>query len=264
MLIEETLFGTINKEELAIQRCIEFQNRNEDRENILAFSGGKDSIVAYDILKRSGIKFRAIYSPPSVDPPELVRFIDKHYPEVYKQPYKKNKKGQEITMWSLLRNRALPPTRLMRYCCDVLKERTGVEGDTVFTGVRWSESNSRSKQSMVGFWKKKIMVRPIIDFTDSDVWEYIHKYNLPYCELYDKGWERIGCIGCPLSSKSQLKELEAYPKYKENYIRAFDGMLKYRKTKGMKSEWKTGEDVYNWWTNQVKNEKEVEGQCSMF
>lgn len=167
-------------------------------------------------------------------------------------------------MWSLLRNRALPPTRLMRYCCDVLKERTGVDGDTVFTGVRWSESKGRSKQSMVGFWKNKIMVRPIIDFTDEEIWEYIHKYNLPYCELYDKGWKRIGCIGCSLNSASQLKELEAYPKYKENYIRAFDGMIEYRKSKGVKTEWKTGEDVYNWWTNQVKNEKEVEGQCSMF
>lgn len=266
LLIENTLLGEINKEEIAIQRCIEFQNRNDGNKNILAFSGGKDSIVTYHILKRSGIEFESIYSRTSVDPPELIYFINKYYPEIYKQPYKINKKYKgngEVTMWSLLRNRALPPTRRMRYCCDILKERTGEKGDTIFTGVRWEESKSRSKQSMVGFWKKKIMVRPIIDWTDEEIWEYIHKYNLHYCELYDKGWDRIGCIGCPLAS-NQVKELEAYPKYKENYIRAFDGMIEYRKSKGMATEWKTGQDVYEWWIGEVEKDKEIDGQCSMF
>lgn len=266
LLIENTLLGEINKEEIAIQRCIEFQNRNPERKNILAFSGGKDSIVTYDILKRSGIEFEAIYSRTSVDPPELIYFMNKYYPEVYKQPYKINKKYKgngEVTMWSLLSNRALPPTRRMRYCCDILKERTGEEGDTIFTGVRWEESSNRSKQSMVGFWKKKIMVRPIIDFTDEEIWEYIHKYNLPYCELYDKGWDRIGCIGCPLGS-NQVKELESYPKYKENYIRAFNRMIEYRKSKGMKTKWETGQDIYDWWIGEIQKDKEIEGQCSMF
>lgn len=276
LLIEETLLGVINKEEKAIERCIQFQNRSKTNENILAFSGGKDSLVVYHILVRSGVNFTPIYSPPSVDPPELVNFIRKEfnpwcskngYPKVIFQKYKINKnykqgKG-EVTMWSLLRNRALPPTRRMRYCCEVLKERTGEIGDTVYTGVRWEESNSRKKLSMVGFWKKKIMVRPIIDYTKDEIWEYIHKYKLPYCKLYDEGWERVGCIGCPLS-KNQTKELELYPKYKANYIRAFEGMIKYRKLKGMKTEWKTGEDVYKWWIGEIKKEKEVEGQCSMF
>lgn len=276
LLIEETLLGVINKEEKAIERCIEFQNRNTSNENILAFSGGKDSLVTYHILIRSGVNFIPIYSPPSVDPPELVNFIRQEfnpwcikngYPEVIFQKYKINKnykqgKG-EVTMWSLLRNRALPPTRRMRYCCEVLKERTGEAGDTVYTGVRWEESNSRKKLSMVGFWKHKIMVRPIIDYTQDEIWEYIHKYKLPYCKLYDEGWERVGCIGCPLS-KNQSRELELYPKYKANYIRAFEGMIEYRKSKGMETEWETGEDVYKWWIGEIKKEKEVEGQCSMF
>lgn len=263
LLIENTLLGEINKEEIAIKRAIEFQNRNKENENIVAFSGGKDSIVMHDILKRSGVKFRVVYSPPSVDTPELINFIDKYYPDVYKQPYKKNKKGQEITMWTLLRNRAMPPTRVARYCCDILKERTGQAGDTIYTGVRWAESNKRSKQSMVGFWKKKIMVKPIIDWTDEEVWEYIKKYNLPYCELYDQGWDRLGCIGCPLSS-NQVKEMELYPKYKANYISAFNGMIEYRKSKDMETKWETGEDIYKWWVGECKKQFAEDGQCSMF
>ena len=71
------------------------------------------------------------------------------------------------------------------------------------------------------------MVNPIVDWTDEEVWEYIHKYNLPYCELYDQGYNRIGCIGCPLAGAEKMKkDFARYPKYRDNYIRAFDRMIK--------------------------------------
>ena len=73
------MVDTTHKESIAIERCMEFQNRREGNKNICAFSGGKDSLVTYDILKRSGIDFNPIYSPPSVDPPELINFIDSQF-----------------------------------------------------------------------------------------------------------------------------------------------------------------------------------------
>lgn len=228
-----------NKQEInSINVFREFRNRNENNKNIIAFSGGKDSIVLLDLAKRSGIDFIAIYSPTSVDPPEVIRFIRKYYPEVIIQSYAKTKEGKEITMWHLLSHRALPPTRRMRYCCDVLKERTGEEGDTVYVGVRASESSNRKKLGPVTFYKGKNMIRPIFNWTDEEIWSYIIKNNLPYNELYDKGWDRIGCIGCPLSSKSQKKELAAYPKFKQLYINSFERMLEYRESKGMETQWR--------------------------
>ena len=71
------------------------------------------------------------------------------------------------------------------------------------------------------------MVNPIVDWTDEEVWEYIHQQNLPYCELYDQGYTRIGCIGCPLKGAEKMKrDFERYPKYRDNYIRAFERMIK--------------------------------------
>lgn len=175
------------------------------------------------------------------------------------------------TMWELIAARKMPPTRLVRYCCDELKEIGGI-GRFVVTGVRWAESNRR-KNSRAGleidaYTKNKItadpdnpenekmarycptkgkhILNPIIDWEDSDVWEFIHKYELPYCKLYDEGFKRIGCIGCPLSSNAK-QELERYPKYKQAYLRAFEKMLKNIPDE---KTWKTPEDVMSWWVSE--------------
>lgn len=70
------------------------------------------------------------------------------------------------------------------------------------------------------------MVNPIIDWTDTEVWEFIHEYKVPYCELYDQGFKRLGCIGCPMGSVKQRQfEFERYPKYKALYLKAFEKMI---------------------------------------
>ena len=261
MLIENTLYGQIDKVAIAIQRIKLYSP--VDKIPILSFSGGKDSLVIYHLAKMAGIEFKAQYSPTSVDPPELIKFIKEKYPEVERLHYKKNPDGTSRTMWYLLSHRAMPPTRLCRYCCDELKERTGEIGDTIITGVRWEESNKRKGRKVVEFYKGKIVLSPINDWSEDDVWEFIKTNNIPYCELYDKGFKRLGCIGCPLSS-NQKKELEMYPKYRENYIKAFEKMLKYRESKGMTTEWKTGDDVMNWWIGESAKTRELDGQCSLY
>lgn len=199
----QPIVDTSNLVEKSINICREFKNNDENRTTILAFSGGKDSVVAYMMAVKSGIKFKPVYSPTSVDPPELINYIRKvfnpwmklkGYPEVEFKKYNTWKsgpnKGKIKTMWTIIGNRAMPPTRVCRYCCDELKERTGETGDTVFTGVRWEESKKRSEQQMVNFYKGKIMVRPIVFWKEIDIWSYIISNNIPYCELYDKGWDK--------------------------------------------------------------------------
>ena len=73
------------------------------------------------------------------------------------------------------------------------------------------------------------LVNPIIDWTDAEVWEFIHEYNIPYCELYDQGFKRLGCIGCPMGTvKQRQMEFERYPKYKNLYLLAFQKMIENR------------------------------------
>lgn len=186
--------------------------------------------------------------------------------------------GSVVTMWNLIPKKKMPPTRLVRYCCEKLKETSG-KGRITVTGVRWAESARRKNNSAlvnIGvrkkdrttfttdntearrevehcYQRKKVMLNPIIDWTDDDVWEFIRTEHVPYCDLYDKGRPRLGCIGCPMNTHAE-DELLAYPAYARNYIRAFERMLEARLEAGLSVVWKSGEEVMDWWLHGKKDD----------
>lgn len=241
MLIENTLEGELNKVEIAIERLRQFE---PPEGYYLAFSGGKDSQVIYEIAKMSGVKFDAHFNFTTVDPPEVLRFIKRYYPDViWERP--------EKTMWQLIEKNHMPPTRIARYCCSYLKERGG-EGRFVVTGVRASESIKRRKRQMVDmcYTKHKRILNPIIDWTEKDVWEFIKQRELPYCGLYDEGYKRIGCVMCPVqATKGMVRDMRRYPNFYQAYLKAFGKMLELNKLGNIKNNltWQTPEDVANWW-----------------
>lgn len=110
-----------------------------------------------------------------------------------------------------------------------------------------NNDNEESRKMVEQCYKlNKTVVNPIIDWTNADVWEFINEYSIPYCKMYDEGYKRIGCIGCPIGNNKE--ELEKFPKYKQAYIRAFERMLKEGRKSGVEyDKWETGEDVYKWW-----------------
>lgn len=100
-----------------------------------------------------------------------------------------------------------------------------------------------------------VIVNPIIDWTDSDVWEFLKHYSCEANPLYQCGRKRIGCIGCPMqSNRKRIEEFERYPKYKNLYIRAFDKMLEAHPDKKLKYRSENGIDVFDWWTGFDSNQ----------
>ena len=139
MIHQLDIFG-MDKVQTAIKRL---QKYEPDEGYYLAFSGGKDSVVCKALCDMAGVKYDAHYAITSVDPPELVQFINEKYPDVIRES-QHDKDGKPITMWSLIANETMPPTRIVRYCCEYLKESAG-EGRVTITGVRWAESVNRKK-----------------------------------------------------------------------------------------------------------------------
>ena len=108
----------------------------------------------------------------------------------------------------------------------------------------------------------KTLVNPIIDWTDEDVWEFIREYNAPYCKLYDEGWRRLGCVGCPMGgSDSMEREFERWPAIKNMYLRAFADMIEKRKADGLRTDYyNTPQEVMEWWLGKRvgNNENQIE------
>lgn len=284
-MIHQLDYNGLDKVEKAIKRL---QLYEPPEGYYLCFSGGKDSVVIKALADMAGVKYDAHYSISSVDPPELVRFIkDKHPDVIFDRHY--DKEGRPVTMWSLIAKNTMPPTRVVRYCCEYLKE-TGGKGRLKVTGVRWDESTKRKKaHSEVTFADKKTakivaqeldemdylstpngrvalrldnrenarivemcyknhttLINPIIDWTTAEVWEFIREYNIPYCSLYDEGFKRLGCIGCPMSGNRE-QDFKRWPKYKNLYLLAFEKMIETRGGRGKREEWETPEAWFNWW-----------------
>lgn len=196
----------------------------------LAFGGGKDSVVIYNLAQKSDVKFDAHYNITGIDPPELVYFIREHYPDmIYEKPKRK--------LWDLIETKGLP-RRNARFCCEYLKEHSGANR-VVVTGIRWQESVRRRQRKMVETcrWVKgKSFVHPIIDWTTNEVWQYIKMNRLPYCCLYDEGFKRLGCILCPMKSKRKaLEEIERYPKIAKAWYRAAERYFNKHKAGRIKS-----------------------------
>lgn len=96
----------------------------------------------------------------------------------------------------------------------------------------------------------KMLLNPIIDWTDADVWGFIRREKIPYCTLYDEGFHRLGCIGCPMAPRREREQqFFRWPKYKAAYLRAFQQLLDSREEKGFENGKMGGtpETIYRWW-----------------
>lgn len=273
----------IEKEKRAIEYLKSFEPETEPY--YLCYSGGKDSDCIRILASLAGVKHDIVNNHTTVDAPETVRYI-RSIPNIQIEYPKKTmwqlieENGMPPTMlvryccselkehggkgrvkvtgvrWAESAKRA-ESSGLVKVIgkpktVERIAEEMGLDGRINRQGgyVLNDDNDSSRRFVEMCYRTTSTMVNPIVDWSDEDVWEFLRHYGCQSNPLYECGYKRIGCIGCPHASRANKKrEFARYPKYKENYIKAFDRMLKRRVEKGLPipDMWQDGQQVFKWW-----------------
>lgn len=237
----------------------------------LAFSGGKDSQCLYHIAKLAGVKFEAHYSRTGIDHPELVQFIKRNYPDViWDRPdttfwdlvikrrmlptrqfryccevLKEGNGANTVTLTGVRRAESIK--RASRNIYEVSNRKFSSDDEREFEIWRMNEiAKLKTKKTNIDQFsqheesevrcvngKDKIIINPIIDWSDKDVWYFLnYVVKVETCELYRRGYHRLGCLFCPMASMKEQRRMEKdYPKYKNQFKRTIRRLREYREKK---------------------------------
>lgn len=244
-----TLFDNFFEEQ-AIERIKKFSRIAQKLgfKPAVGFSGGKDSVVVYDLCKRAQIDFDAFFNH-CFESSTTLQFIRQYYPDVmwrrfvsvgFFENIKKNHCG-------------MLPTVEHAYCCDDYKHNSKKIDAATIVGIRAEESVSRRQRKIFGIKNKSIQkkntalfsgyftenctelgeasvisLRPLLDWSSEDIWNYIKKYNLPVNPTY-KECSRVGCVICPKANfNNNYKALVKMPKLIDAVIKACKGHVDFK------------------------------------
>lgn len=273
----------IEKEHQAIKWLQLFEPKAEEEPYYLAYSGGKDSDAILILAELAGVRYEAVHNHTTVDAPETVYYVRSkpnvriNYPalSMWRLIVKKLMPPTRISRYcceeikehggegrrvvtgvrraeSVRRRESVGLAKILGKpkTTQQKAEELGAEYRVTKQGGLILNNDNTETRELVEHcvMRSKVMINPIYDWTDEDVWEFLGHYGCKSNPLYECGFKRIGCIGCPMVSKHRYLEFARYPKYKENYIRAFDRMLQHRRELGKPAkDWETGIDVFRWW-----------------
>lgn len=186
------------------------------KENVATtFTGGKDSTVLLHLIRRA---FNGVI-------PIRVFNIDTSFK--FKEIY--DFRNQLWEMWKfyliILRNedeiKSMNKPVDREKCCYLLKtvplnnaiKKYDIKA--LMTAIRWDEHEERQGEVYFSRRENHIRVHPILHFKETDIWEYIRKYNVPYCSLYDNGYRSLGCEPCTQPSSIDGPERSGRSRDKE-------------------------------------------------
>lgn len=282
----------------AIRMIREFQGlalQSDPRGYCVCTSEGKDSRVLGHLFRRAGVKHFYLHSVTGIDPPELIYFQRRNFQEYKGLGYPTYDVMYEQSIWNLMLKKRMPPLRTMRWCCQYLKERrTAEQADALLSlGVRKYESVNRAKKrdeleiatkshsgkNLIMTWdnaenrrtfeycyaQSEKRLNPLAYWPTSYIWDYSREAGLEQCDLYSEGFERLGCIGCPMARcEGRRREFARWPKFEAQWLRTFDKLVVLRNSLGLEQRFVTGRDWFEWWMSDKAQEQPPDENQMMF
>lgn len=259
------------------------------------FSGGKDSQCLYHIVKMAGVKHKTHMNLTSIDPPEVIRFVRTEYPDVeltkpkdsiFHIAIKKNVLPTQLIRWCCAEYKetagagkvtligirhAESSRRAKRNEVEVSNRKYSgdLEGLDEYRKQRNSKHTTRKGTfSIINVngkrelgcihGKESLLISPIIEWTDDDVWMFLNTLGIKHCCLYDEGFKRIGCILCPMARRTRKEvEMKRWPHVKRNWIKAIKDMCRGGYTFGSYPKNFDSLSIYGWRLRLDGNGKEI-------
>lgn len=269
------------KEKRAIAYLKSFEP--QDQPYYLCYSGGKDSDCIRVLAQLAGVNHEIHHNLTTVDAPETVRhvksipgvIIDRPEHTMWQLIVKKGMPPTRLTRYccaelkerggkgrlkitgvrygeSVSRAKNSGVIKIIGKGKTIAKAAEDMELDAVSTpkgGLIMNDDDAPTRRFVEQCYRTtSTMINPIVDWTDADVWAFLNHYNCKSNPLYQCGFRRVGCIGCPMpGANSMKKEFALYPKYKRLYLLAFGKMLEKRAERGRPTSWNTPDEVMAWW-----------------
>jgi 3'-phosphoadenosine 5'-phosphosulfate sulfotransferase (PAPS reductase)/FAD synthetase len=223
---------------------------------VVSVSGGKDSTACLIALREAGLPFRAVFADTGWEAPETYAYLDAlrgifgPIDTVRAKPWAvptmrddRARRGCDLhrsysPMADQIVRRAGFPARMQRWCTRELKlvplrAYHDAIGETVsVVGVRASESSSRAKLGEVdddevwGGW----VWRPLIAWSERDVYEAHRRANVPLNPLYERGHDRVGCFPCIHARKDEVRLVAEHAPERIDEIRAMEAQTEELRT----------------------------------
>ena len=208
---------------------------NDVNAAFVSFSGGKDSTVVSDLVRKAlgNPSIIHIFGNTTLEFPQTYDYIER-FKKINRKTPVLRAENKEQDFFNLCESFG-PPSRSLRWCCTIFN--TGFIGDKIkktfddkktvltFYGIRRSESASRSNYERSSEGKKiskQLVASPIIDWMDFDIWLYLLTTKIDFNTAYRQGYTRVGCWCCPNNSSwSQFLASIYMPKQ----YKRFNGML---------------------------------------
>jgi len=216
---------------------------NDVNAAFVSFSGGKDSTVVSDLVRRAlgNPSIIHIFGNTTLEFPQTYDYIER-FKKINRKTPVLRAENKEQDFFNLCESFG-PPSRSLRWCCTIFK--TGFIGDKIkktfddkktvltFYGIRRSESTSRSNYERSSEGKKiskQLVASPIIDWMDFDIWLYLLTTKIDFNTAYRQGYTRVGCWCCP--NNSSWSQFLASIYMPEQYKRFNDMLIDFAKKMG--------------------------------
>lgn len=212
-----------------LNKAIDVLKKYEPAEGYaLSFSGGRDSCVVKDILKRNSIKFKAYYAETTLEPEVFIKYLTTYHADV-------EWVRAEKTWHDLILEEGRIPTVRNRFCCKKgLWKRTqeiNRKSKCMVTGSRYyvfERSKLRREYKLIDKRSEdNYIINPLYNWSADEVKEYVKEYAIPLMPTYEAYGSSYNCACCPRYYRETKQTLmlahpEVYKKIKATIFKVWE------------------------------------------